>query len=413
MNAGRIFLFAASFFALSACGKTIVDGGDRITDGPTTVVLKVSDSAEELITSRTTDPGTEDERMITSIEVWAFRAEGETDAGSLAKYVRSTSSETTVTFVMNGGKYDFYVVANQQVGSRETKAALLSEMSSCVITHADSRAVPLVGFPMVGVSTGFVLDGAQPTHQLSVLLKRRVAKIESPTATAGLKVKTTDATGLDALLPGVAYDPEAPNLDFHMTGFVVVNGIDKSWLFHASQRAADWTLPAGGGYRRSTFETDGSYSSVYSGISVLGPPHGYFLDPNVAQADRPVIYAHENYPAAITLEGGTVGYDRGEVYAMIVRGTVSETGTPANTVTRYWRINLMRGSPTSPQDFRIEQGKVYRINIDEIRTLGYATPKEAEDEGGLFPVILPSGQSSMTISCRVEDWEVFPEGVIL
>lgn len=408
MNAGRISQLLGIVFVLSSCGKTVVGDGFRISDAPTTVTLTVSDAAEEVQVARSTP--FVGESWVKSLELWVFYAEGQTHAGSLARYVPAGEAQTTVTFVINGGVYDFYVVANQQVGSLETKSELLSKLSSRVIAPTDSRTVTSSGLPMVGASTAYALDGAQTAHRITMPLKRRAAKFEPPVAASGLKVRLADPSDLDAVLPGVVYDPESPNLDFNLTGFALVNGINKSWLFGAELRGTDWSLPSGATYQLSSFDAGGAYTGVYSGVVDFGPPPTYFLDP--AAHDVEYIYAYENAPSSKTVDGVT-GYDRNEVYAMIIRGTVSPTDDPSNIVTRYWRVNLVRGSASSPRNFSIEENKAYRIRINEIRSLGYATPQLAENEAGSLGLILPSGQASMTVTCHVADWDGVDEETIL
>ena len=96
-------------------------------------------------------------------------------------------------------------------------------------------------------------------------------------------------------------------------------------------------------------------------------------------------------------------FDKDEVVAFIIKGTFSGTGV--SDVTRYWRVNLLKDDA-----WKIFRNSIYRITMQDITTVGWGTPKEAEEEEG--PVIDPS-ESSITIDIEVAKWDVRTQDVDL
>lgn len=95
-------------------------------------------------------------------------------------------------------------------------------------------------------------------------------------------------------------------------------------------------------------------------------------------------------------------FDKDEVVAFIVRGTFSGTGESG--VTRYWRVNLLKDDA-----WKIYRNSIYRITMKDIKTVGWSTPKEAEEEG---PVVSPT-ESSISINIEVAQWDVRTQDVDL
>lgn len=95
-------------------------------------------------------------------------------------------------------------------------------------------------------------------------------------------------------------------------------------------------------------------------------------------------------------------FDKDEVVAFIIKGTFSGTGV--SDTTRYWRVNLLKDDA-----WKIFRNSIYRITMQDITTVGWGTPKEAEEEG---PVIDPS-ESSITIDIEVAKWDVRTQDIDL
>ena len=81
--------------------------------------------------------------------------------------------------------------------------------------------------------------------------------------------------------------------------------------------------------------------------------------------------------------------------AFIIKGSFSGTGV--NNTTRYWRVNLLKDDL-----WNIYRNSIYRIKMKDIKTVGWSTPQEAEEEG---PVVDPT-ESSISINIDVAKWDV-------
>ena len=95
-------------------------------------------------------------------------------------------------------------------------------------------------------------------------------------------------------------------------------------------------------------------------------------------------------------------FDKDEVVAFIIQGTFSGTGVSG--VTRYWRVNLLKDDA-----WKIYRNSIYRVTMKDIKTVGWATPKDAEEEG---PVVSPE-ESSISINIEVAKWDVRTQNVDL
>ena len=191
------------------------------------------------------------------------------------------------------------------------------------------------------------------------------------------------------------------DLKWTFDGYMVINGINQSRAFEYKE-LEDWTRFATATNFKTTFSMDGeTVESVYSvKKDDADETTNGFLP---AIYDKPV-YVYENVPT--TLQGGNGSaatvFDKDEVVAFIVRGTFSGTGVSG--VTRYWRVNLLKDDA-----WKIYRNSIYRITMKDIKTVGWSTPKEAEEEG---PVVSPT-ESSISINIEVAQWDVRTQDVDL
>ena len=115
------------------------------------------------------------------------------------------------------------------------------------------------------------------------------------------------------------------------------------------------------------------------------------------------VFVYETIPT--TLQGGNGSatvFNKDEVVAFIIKGTFSGTGV--NNTTRYWRVNLFKDDL-----WKIYRNSIYRITMKDIKTVGWSTPQEAEEEG---PVVDPT-ESSISINIDVAKWDVRTQDVDL
>lgn len=388
MKIKHFFAFAVAALVMASCGKDSgADGGGGGSGEQVRVTFELTNQPDNgRAGTRATEIGETDERKITKLEFWAF------DGGTLEKYYTVATTGNTASFTIAAGTYDFYVVANQSIGTQPTEDDLLEQLATLEFSATNSQAVPTAGFPMVGSALTQNLSASVATHNIPVSMKRRVAKFNAPTTASPVTV-TVDGTGWDDVFPTVDYETYGNTVTFALTGYVVANGLDKSDLYPQTP----WLIGTKQ-YLNSTFSS-GVYASVYAGSG----SGDFFLDPNAAT--KPIVYTYENYPSDSETIGGETGYDRLKVYAMIIKGTLT---ADTETVTRYWRLNLVPGS-----EYAIEGNKVYKLNITDVTTLGYGTPEEAETEPNKPPVIPPAGETSVIFTLDVLEWDIFEENVIL
>lgn len=80
------------------------------------------------------------------------------------------------------------------------------------------------------------------------------------------------------------------------------------------------------------------------------------------------------------------------------------SGTGVSGVSRYWRVNLLKDD-----SWKIYRNSIYRVTMKDIKTVGWSTPKDAEEEG---PVVSPT-ESSISVNIEVAKWDVRTQNVDL
>ena len=237
------------------------------------------------------------------------------------------------------------------------------------------------------------------TNTLTLSVRRLLSKIEKPEVAPAGKI-TAPTTDLLEIL-GLEKNGTVPaDLKWTFNGYMVINGIDQSRAFEY-ENLENWTRFATASNFKTTFTPDGTtVETVYSVKNDdSGETSNGFLQPAY---DKPV-YVYENLPT--TLQGGNgmaTVFNKDEVVAFIIKGTFSGTGV--TDVTRYWRVNLLKDDT-----WKIFRNSIYRITMKDIKTVGWSTPREAEEEG---PVVNPA-ESTISINIEVAEWDVRTQDVDL
>ena len=251
---------------------------------------------------------------------------------------------------------------------------------------------------MAAEGTANVVEGE--TNKLNLSIRRLLSKVESPKVAPTNEIKIPDAELLKIL--GLGTSETVPNdLKWTFKGYMVINGINQSLAFEY-ENLTNWERFATASNFKTTFSPDGAtVETVYSVKSDDNSETSNGFLP--AGYDKPV-YVYENIPTMLQGGNGQAAtvFDKDEVVAFIIKGTFSGTGV--SDATRYWRVNLLKDDA-----WKIFRNSIYRITMQDITTVGWGTPKEAEEEG---PVIDPS-ESSITIDIEVAKWDVRTQDVDL
>ena len=326
--------------------------------------------------------------------------------GSFQKYYKpaSVASDNQYTFLVNAGSLTILTAANQNLG--EPAPASLADFKksssykelSLDGTNSRSDISTSLGFAMAAEGTANVVEGE--TNKLSLSIRRLLSKVESPKVAPTNEIKIPDAELLKIL--GLGTSETVPNdLKWTFKGYMVINGINQSLAFEY-ENLTNWERFATASNFKTTFSPDGAtVETVYSVKSDDNSETSNGFLP--AGYDKPV-YVYENIPTMLQGSNGQAAtvFDKDEVVAFIIKGTFSGTGV--SDVTRYWRVNLLKDDA-----WKIFRNSIYRITMQDITTVGWGTPKEAEEEG---PVIDPS-ESSITIDIEVAKWDVRTQDVDL
>ena len=349
------------------------------------------------------EAGSADENAIKSLEFFVFNSDG-----SYQTYFKPEvlAANNQYTFLVDAGNLTVLTAVNQNLGEPSPAPASLTDFKKnslykeLLLDGSNSRAdiSTSTGFAMAAEGTINVVEGETNTLNLSV--RRLLSKIESPKVDPSNQITAPKDDLLKIL--GLGENGTVPSdLKWTFDGYMVINGINQSRAFEYKE-LEDWTRFATATNFKTTFSMDGeTVESVYSvKKDDADETTNGFLP---AIYDKPV-YVYENVPT--TLQGGNGSaatvFDKDEVVAFIVRGTFSGTGVSG--VTRYWRVNLLKDDA-----WKIYRNSIYRITMKDIKTVGWSTPKEAEEEG---PVVSPT-ESSISINIEVAQWDVRTQDVDL
>lgn len=382
-------LFAASAI-FAACTSD--------NDGVTTPV--VSGEAATMEISIATVPGlsrassgTEDgsalESLVSSFEVYLFNAAD----GSVQDYkLVADGTKKAILSGVSGGSYTVSVVTNSvtPIGS-VSQSVLYSKLGQhefLANSAYNATSLPATGPEMSGEAT--VLNAVEGTNPVTVNVKRLVSKFNAPTFVATALSSQASNEELAAILGDGA---TVSNTSFTFNGYALVNGLNKSDLFSQST----WSN-SGKSYLNSTF-TNGLYTHNYSGNA----NGSWFIHDNTP------VYVYENRPTEVLGTTGTaIGYEPESVYAFIIEGTIYSSAT-TQSATRYWRVNLVKSTGTNTgnttiDDYKVYRNGLYKVTINNINTVGYETPEEAEKQEELVPV---DGAVNVEVTVEVSPWDVY------
>lgn len=397
------------FLAVYATALTLLSCNDSDSnlnplpdnEAQTAITIKVKGTAgTRALTAEEAGIGNENE--INSLEFFVFNADN-----SYQKYYKpaSLSSDNQYTFLVDAGKLTILTAINQNLGEPSPAPASLADFkNSCLYkelslngTNSRNDISASTGFAMAAEGVANVTEGETNTLTLSV--RRLLSKIEKPEVAPAGKI-TAPTTDLLEIL-GLEKNGTVPaDLKWTFNGYMVINGIDQSRAFEY-ENLENWTRFATASNFKTTFTPDGTtVETVYSVKNDDGgETSNGFLQPAY---DKPV-YVYENLPT--TLQGGNGAatvFNKDEVVAFIIKGTFSGTGV--TDVTRYWRVNLLKDDT-----WKIFRNSIYRITMKDIKTVGWSTPREAEEEG---PVVNPA-ESTISINIEVAEWDVRTQDVDL
>lgn len=348
----------------------------------------------------TPENGVLNENDINIVEFYVFNADGQKDP-NYHYFVKSSGfNEPAAFLVTEGPDKRFLVAVNQSLGdSGNANYDIWKErIFGTNLSHLNSKTRP-IDFAMAGEGTKTVALGHSNT--LSITIERVVSKVEAPTVIAGGADVSEIAGNLNYLKEifgagNVNAIGDITNLSWDFNGFVLINGIDRSYSF--DHGFINWN-PSGRMYEKTAYNADGSViQSVYSGDDPSAVD--FFLPANYADP----VYMYENNPDENSkLPGEATTFVKDQVTAFLIKGTFACDQFPAGEV-RYWRVNLIKDDI-----WKIYRNSIYRITMENILTPGWKTPKEAEDDG---PIVNPT-ESSITIGLQIAPWNVKLQSVDL
>lgn len=360
----------------------------------------------------------------------------------------------TTLIVTSGAPATSTIVAvvnmEPSIGAVADYAALKATLASGLYTADDtkgwnSRSEDGLGdgFEMSGLATVVIAENG--STEVPITVNRLATKIYAPTflasqsnpggAKAGINitddklVKLWNDTELAAVKAKLAVDtdPIQSILTLKPLGYAVINGRSKSDVLFVGNDAMndlltegtppvpkwDQWLPTGKDPLHSSFDaTTEMYTNNYSGPQGLdadlkaipGAENEYFLDLTLDKADAEDldahrVYAYENKPDAIV----SGGYTPASVVSFIIKGEIVVAGDDANAdglnKVRYWRVNIVKDD-----NYHVFRNCAYHINIKSFTSIGYGTPKGAEEGGGVIP---GADEAAAEIELFVAPWRLY------
>ncbi len=398
MKMKKLLAFAlVASLGIVGCNKSnepVDQPGGELTE----VVVKLDGQARTMADG-TPENGILNENDINIVEFYVFNADGQKDPNYHYFVKSSNFSEPAAFLVTEGPDKRFLVAVNQSLG--DSGAANYDIWRERIfgtnLSHLNSKDRP-IDFAMAGEGSKSVAPGHNNT--LSITIERVVSKVEAPQVVAGGADVSEIAGNLNYLKEifganNVSAIGDITNLRWDFDGFVLINGIDRSYSF--DHNFINWN-PSGRMYEKTTYNGDGSIiQSVYSGNDPAAVD--FFLPANYPDP----VYMYENNPDENPkLPGEATTFVKDQVTAFLIKGTFSCDQYPGEV--RYWRVNLIKDDI-----WKIYRNSIYRITMENILTPGWKTPKEAEDDG---PIVNPT-ESSITIGLVIAPWNVKLQNVDL
>ncbi len=346
--------------------------------------------------------GTKAESQVKELEFYVFN-----DDQSFDKYIKIPAAASgEYTFGVTAGNAKAVLVA-ANMNLTDLGRPSLSEVREAIYNHEiatkiDTQLQEGTGIPMAGELMGISVS-EEEVESVDIVISRLYGKINAPTAkTVNVEITNTkELEELELLWNGNALQG---NIAFGIKGYVVVNGLKKSYAFPnygIAGESAQWdhnvwqlgnTLA---NYTASQYQNN-VLGEVYSGTS--------FLQAKADKAESGV-YVYENSPVRID-ENEFLGFKPATVYAIIVEADLYDDANPASTVTRYWRINVSKTDDKASR-FKVLRNAIYNVDIMNVRSIGYGTPGEAEEEKPIIPDV---DQTLIEANITVADWRVYNEG---
>ena len=420
-------IFAAALIAalgFTACAK---DGGEKIDNGANgvgSVTITVGKATETRAegSSTTTEPSTGVENEVNMIEFFSFDAGAPTTTGAYFRKNTNTIAGAT-TFLVTAGDISFLAVVNGSLfADKDAYDAYLGGknladikklVADLALTSATSQTAPVTGtgFVMAAEATAVTVTAGE-TNNLSMGLNRVLSKVMAPALKAGTGGSVESSLMADAqamqTLFGVDIDGSdtVEEIEWVYDGYVVINGIKNSYNFRYTGWTG-WTAPfvapdLAANWNKTTYvAADGK--DIATAYAVGAAADKFILPSNTLP-----VYVYENRPTrAQATPGSATVFAQDEVTAFLIKGHfVAKVNNTAGTVspTRYWRVNLLKADA-----WDVYRNSVYRLFMDEVKTIGWGTPKEAEEDG---PIVDPA-ESSISIDLVINNWDLRTETVDL
>lgn len=412
---------------LSACNKPPAAPEDPpIPDGVGSLTISFDSRTDIMVATRGdegnskdgTESATAAENEIRMIEFFAFDAAGD-PAGEGAYFRKDITSGTslTTTILVSEGDMTFLAVVNADIFAdvddynASTDGKTYNDIKALIavlaLSSANSQTAPAAGYyVMTDEASMTIVEGV--ANNLTMRLDRLLSKIMAPTLQGGgvgVADVLADADALDTLFgTDIAGGDAVANLAWVFDGYVVINGISNSYVFRYFNWTG-WAAQTGWNWNKSAYDATGSALVSAYGAGTTG-------DLFIASNNQEPVFAYENRPSrSQEASGAATVFEQDEVTAFLIKGhftadVTPDGGTQASQESdpRYWRVNLLRADT-----WDVYRNSVYRVTINNVRTIGFATPQEAEEDG---PIVDPS-ETSVTITIVINDWDLRIEGVDL
>lgn len=267
----KIILMCGLSATLFSCAK-VKHPDSLVSADPVDVVLNIEADAfgGQTKATPTTEPGSELENKIHSIEVYAFNNNDKLVGYKLVDYA-SIESKENITISVVPGSLKFYALANNNrkfgIKGIDNLSTLLAKSDTLQYAWAANAS----GIPMFGKSGSAVFS--QSGSELSIKLKRNLARVDI------LKI-TNKTEGVLASNPIVVQK-------------IWLSNVVGSYMVDGSYSGAIWYTKIGGGNTPSTVAFDFQRSvsqTLASGESYTTPLYLY-AGPNINTNEAPATWA--------------------------------------------------------------------------------------------------------------------------
>ncbi|MCD7936168.1 MAG: fimbria major subunit [Tannerellaceae bacterium] len=392
-----LFMIPAVVLLLAACSdKDSIQDGDSESGKPVYATFKLVSPSTYVVAGE--EDGNDDENAIRMVEFYMFDFNGTRDEKTSAynysyhKYEGAANSE--ISFVVKSGiNKKILVAVNANLGELEglDYEDAQQKIDALLLTNTNSQQIEAGKFVMSGKVTA-TIEEYNTENEVTVKISRVVSKIQPPVISSTFKVLIPDED-LQTL-----FDDETVNqgnVQFSLTSYALINGYNKSYVFtyynDDDKEGLKWTKwNPGGTYLKSTYDENGDLTMAYSGEQNGSP---WLTDLNV--------FVYEMQPEEIQdQESGIIGYRKNQVYAFLIYGKLTDTVSGAS-VDRYWRVNLIRDD-----NYKIFRNTIYRVTLTEVRTPGYGTSEEGDDDDDSGTIVPRNDQTGIQATIELLPWRI-------